>query len=192
MVSPVRGRKVKEAVGGDEPVMPTAADFDFDAAAIGSAACPAGHRAVAAHREEDAPERVELVFSRMDCGPCALRTRCPVTYRRRPEAPRARGGVYVLNADLIRVNVERRRRAESGREWRKRYRLRAGIEGTNSEMKRGHGLGRLRVRGGGRVELAVYLNALACNVKRMVRARLTELEDAMLPQAAPASDPMAA
>ena len=59
-------------------------------------------------------------------------------------------------------------------------------------MKRGHGLGRLRVRGGGRVELAVYLKALACNVKRMVRARLTELEDAMLPQAAPASDPMAA
>ena len=192
MVSPVRGRKVKEAVGGDGPVMLTAADFDIDAAAIGSAACPAGHRAVAAHQREDAPERVELVFSRMDCGPCALRTRCPVTYRRRPEAPRARGGVYVLNADLIRVNIERRRRAESGREWRKRYGVRAGIEGTNSEMKRGHGLGRLRVRGGGRVELAVYLKALACNVKRMVRARLTELEDAMLPQAAPASDPMAA
>ena len=110
MVSPVRGRKVKEAVGGDGPVMLTAADFDIDAAAIGSAACPAGHRAVAAHQREDAPERVELVFSRMDCGPCALRTRCPVTYRRRPEAPRARGGVYVLNADLIRVNIERRRK----------------------------------------------------------------------------------
>ena len=50
----------------------------------------------------------------------------------------------------------------------------AGIEGTNSELKRRHGLGRLRVRGGERVRLAVYLKALACNVKRMVRARLDE------------------
>ena len=33
----------------------------------------------------------------------------------------------------------------------------------------------LRVRGGERVRLAVYLKALACNVKRMVRARLDEM-----------------
>ena len=60
-------------------------------------------------------------------------------------------------------------------QWRKRYGLRAGIEGTNSELKRRHGLGRLRVRGGERVRLAVYLKALACNVKRMIRARLDEM-----------------
>ena len=34
-------------------------------------------------------------------------------------------------------------------------------------LKRRHGLGRLRVRGGERVRLAVYLKALACNVKRI-------------------------
>ena len=50
-----------------------------------------------------------------------------------------------------------------------------GSRGTNSELKRRHGLGRLRVRGGERVRLAVYLKALACNVKRMVRARLDEM-----------------
>ena len=55
---------------------------------------------------------------------------------------------------------------------------RAGIEGTNSELKRAHGLGRLRVRGGLRVRLAVYLKALACNIKRMVRVRLVEMEKA--------------
>jgi len=60
----------------------------------------------------------------------------------------------------------------SAREFRKRYALRAGIEGTNSELKRAHGLGRLRVRGGRRVILAVYLKALACNIKRMVQALL--------------------
>ena len=83
-----------------------------------------------------------------------------------------RAGVrYVLKADLVKVNIERRRRAEATEEWRKRYDIRAGIEGTNSELKRAHGLGRLRVRGGRRVRLAVYLKALACNFKRMVHAR---------------------
>ena len=45
---------------------------------------------------------------------------------------------------------------------------RAGVEATNSELKRTHGLGHLRVRGAPAVQLAVYLKALACNVKRMV------------------------
>ena len=43
--------------------------------------------------------------------------------------------------------------------------------------KKAHGLGRLRVRGGRRVRLAVYLKALACNFKRMVHARLVEMEN---------------
>ena len=81
----------------------------------------------------------------------------------------------MVSADLTRVNTGRRRRAKSDGQWRKRYGLRAGIEGTNSELKRRHGLGRLRVRGGERVRLVVYLKALACNVKRMVRARLDEM-----------------
>ena len=80
-------------------------------------------------------------------------------------------------------------RAESDGQWRKRYGLRAGIEGTNSELKRRHGLGRLRVRGGERVRLAVYLKALACNVKRMVRARLDQM---LVPPAALATAPSTA
>ena len=85
-----------------------------------------------------------------------------------------------------RLRIGRRRRAESDGQWRKRYGLRAGIEGTNSEMKRCHGLGRLRVRGGERVRLAVYLKALACNLKRMVRARLEEM---LVPRAVLATTP---
>ena len=76
--------------------------------------------------------------------------------------------------DLVKVNIERRRRAEATEEWRKRYAIRAGIEGTNSELKRAHGLGRLRVRGGRRVRLAVYLKALACNFKLNFRTRSSE------------------
>lgn len=62
---------------------------------------------------------------------------------------------------------------EAQPEFKKRYALRSGIEGTNSELKRGSGLGRLRVRGGERVELAVYFKAAGCNLKRALRYWLT-------------------
>ena len=51
-------------------------------------------------------------------------------------------------------------------EFKKKYSPRAGIEGTNSELKRRHGLRKLRVRGGERVKLAVYFKVTACNLKR--------------------------
>ena len=75
------------------------------------------------------------------------------------------------------MNIERRRRAEATEEWRKRYDIRAGIEGTNSELKRATGLGACGCEGAVGVRLAVYLKALACNFKRMVHARLVEIEN---------------
>ena len=177
LVSPVGGRAPAEADRGGRPVKLTAADFDIDVTARRAAVCPAGHEAVSEYEDKEAPERVEMHFAREVCESCKLRSRCPVRWRRRPElgGEWSPSGAYVLSADLARVNIGRRRRAESDGQWRKRYGLRAGIEGTNSELKRRHGLGRLRVRGGERVRLAVYLKALACNVKRMVRARLDEM-----------------
>ena len=77
-------------------------------------------------------------------------------------------GAYVLKADLVKVNIERRRRAEAPRSGAND--IRAGIEGTNSELK-------LLWAPGRRVRLTVYLKALACNFKRMVHARLVEMED---------------
>ena len=80
------------------------------------------------------------------------------------------GDGYAVTVDLKAANLERRRRAIASGAFRERYRIRAGIEATVSELKRRHGLGALRVRGRWRVELAVYLKALACHIKRMVRA----------------------
>ena len=54
--------------------------------------------------------------------------------------------------------------------WWDRYKIRSGIEATMSELKRGHGLGKLRVRRAPRVLLAVGLKVTACNVKRWLRA----------------------
>ena len=193
LVSPVGGAAPKEAETSEEPVRLTAADFQIDVTANRPTVCPAGHQAVAEYEDEDAPERVEVHFTREICEPCPLRPRCPVRWRRRPELAGGRSlGAYVLSADLVRVNIERRRRAEANGDWRKRYALRAGIEGTNSELKRRHGLGRLRVRGGRRVRLVVYLKALACNIKRMVRVRLAEKAQTVLQEAGLVGAPVAA
>ena len=94
---------------------------------------------------------------------CALFSVCPVRLNQEQDG-------YAVTVDLKAVHLERRRRAMASGVFGERYRIRAGIEATVSELKRRHGLGALRVRGRGRVELAVYLKALACNVKRMVRA----------------------
>ena len=165
LVSPVAGPKPDkmDEAENDANRDLTAADFQIDVTADRPAVCPAGHEAMDEYEEQGVPERVELRFAREVCEVCPLRPRCPVKFS-------CRLGVYVLEADLIKVNIERRRRAEASGEFRKRYAVRAGIEGTNSELKRAHGLGRLRVRGGHRVRLSVYLKALSCNIKRMVRA----------------------
>ena len=172
LVSPVAGSAPGNSHEGerDGPPPLTAADFQIDVTGEQATVCPAGHPSIEEYELEDAPERVEVHFARTTCEPCPLRSRCPVKLDRR-------AGDYVLKADLVKVNIERRRRAEATEEWRKRYAIRAGIEGTNSELKRAHGLVRLRVRGGRRVRLAVYLKALACNFKRMVHARLVEMEN---------------
>ena len=169
LVSPLAGPAPEEAHGteqeGTAPL--TAADFRIDATEEQATVCPVGHESMEEYTHTHAPERVELHFARQTCEPCALRSRCPVKLNRR-------AGAYVLKTDLVRVNIERRRRAQASGAFRRRYAVRAGIEGTNSELKRAHGLGHLRVRGGPRVRLAVYLKALGCNVKRMIHALQTQ------------------
>ena len=112
----------------------TAADFAIDATGARATICPAGHSSIDEYEDCDAPEKVEIHFARETCECCPLRLKRNI-------------GVYVLKADLVKENIQRRRRAQASWEFAQRYGVRAGIEGTNSELKRAHGLGRLRVRG---------------------------------------------
>jgi len=61
------------------------------------------------------------------------------------------------------------KRQEASQRFKQKYAIRAGIEATNSELKRPHGMRKLRVRREARVRLAVYFKALACNLKRALR-----------------------
>jgi hypothetical protein len=135
-------------------------EFDVDVKGERPARCPAGCDAIAETRDAETG-KVRLTFAACDCVTCSLADRCP--------AKRRKDGTRVLKTTLHAAVLARRRRYQRTREFRERYARRAGIEATNSELKRVHGLGRLRVRGLKRVRLAVRLKTLACNVKRALK-----------------------
>ena len=76
------------------------------------------------------------------------------------------------------VTSSRRRIEQQLREFKEEYRIRSGLEATNSELKRAHGMGQLRVSGRPSVELAVFLKALACNSKRYLKYTQNQLKHA--------------
>jgi hypothetical protein len=134
-------------------------DFRVDPTGANKALCPASHQAVREERDADTGA-IRAYFDGGLCATCSLRDRCP--------ACPLRDGTRVLRTTLHRAVLEYRRAYEQTIEFKERYAARAGIEATNSELKRGHGLGRIRTRRYRRIRLAVYLKAAACNLKRMV------------------------
>jgi hypothetical protein len=134
-------------------------DFQVDSTGENKAICPASHEAVREERDADGGT-IRAYFNAEACAGCPLRERCPTRL--------LRDGTRLLQTTLHRAVLKERRDYEQTLEFKERYAARAGIEATNSELKRGHGLGRIRTRRYRRVRLAVYLKAAACNVKRMV------------------------
>ncbi len=61
------------------------------------------------------------------------------------------------------------RRREQTKEFKDGYRLRGGIEATNSEYKRSYGGGCLRVRGSPAVARTVKFKFMALNIKRWMK-----------------------
>lgn len=155
LVSPVHG--TAQAVTPDHAA--SVAHFKVDAKGEQPVLCPAGHAPESTIRE--AHGSITATYSKLHCAKCPLRRNCPT--HRNPN------GTRTLKTTLKEQVLARRRAYEQTEEFRKRYAVRAGIEATNSELKRAHGMGFLRVRGGARVRLAMYFKALACNVKRMVK-----------------------
>jgi hypothetical protein len=166
LVAPVAGRPVEteseedeQNTSSDDAAQIDKGEFDIDVKGERPARCPAGNDCVA-EAVDAGTGRAKLTFAARDCESCPLAERCP--------AKRRTNGTRVLNTTLHASVLSRRRRYQQTEAFRERYATRAGVEGTNSELKRKHGLGRLRVRGAKRVRLAIRLKALACNVKRMV------------------------
>lgn len=125
--------------------------------------CPCGVEALETVVHDDAEEG-PVALLRMPtpvCAACPRRGWCPALTLESSET-------WVLIA-LTNNLPPRRRATEKTAAFLDAYRPRSGIESTNSELKRGQGLARLRVRGAARVELALVLRVTACNVKRALR-----------------------
>ena len=74
--------------------------------------------------------------------------------------------------------LQARRQEMKTPEFEKKQQRRNAIEGTQSELVRGHGMRRARYRGLLKVRLQNYLIGAACNVKRWIRVTRAELKTA--------------
>ena len=127
-----------------------------------SVTCPQGKTSVTwrAGRDEVGAARITAVFSRTDYGACAARQFCT-------SAKEARRSVYFHpRPEYEALNAARGRMDDPA--WRKRYGVRAGIEGTLSQGVRAFGLRRSRYVGETKTGLQGVCTAAAINVARIV------------------------
>jgi transposase len=125
--------------------------------------CPQGKTSVTWRVGRDAvgAPRIQAVFSRTDCGACATRHLCT-------SAKEARRSVYFHpRAEYEALNAARARMHDPA--WKKRYHVRAGVEGTLSQAVRAFGLRRSRYIGLAKTGLQQVCTAAAMNVARVVR-----------------------
>ena len=122
------------------------------------AVCPQGNLSTQWSRIRDAYMGTEYyrIEWASQCDFCPVQKKCT----------RSKSGRRILVVGLRHDLVEKRRKEMRETEFAKKMHPRNGIEGTLSEMVRGHGLRRTKYRGEARVGLSHYLMGAACNVKR--------------------------
>jgi hypothetical protein len=153
LVSPVSGK------APDEDTM-TIGEFEVDDATETVQSCPAGHMPIKSeHNPDTGKTRTEMPPD--VCAACPDKQRCPVK--------QTRNGCHFEHTAKQR-RLDHRRRNEKTDEFRKRYTKRAGIESTNSGIKRRTGMARLRVRGKKSVFHAIILKVAGWNIFQASRS----------------------
>ena len=105
---------------------------------------------------------MSVAFASEHCDVCSLRDRCPV----KPGRKR-----HYLRFNLKALRIAERRAGEHTPEFKDKYRWRAGIESTFSEMGKTTGIKRLRVRGLTAVGYCARLKAIGVNLFRAARVK---------------------
>jgi len=168
VITPVnRSRLSDDVVGRDQ--------FHFDSEGLVTQ-CPQGHTPID-HRvlsgNNSTRRSLHAIFDGNLCRSCTMLDRCPVRApNHRKNGCHARDTVGDFRLEItpeIRLR-DQMYSLQQTTEWKNRYKIRAGIEATNSELKRAHGIGRLRVRRIAKVCFAVACKIIACNIKRWAKA----------------------
>ena len=123
-------------------------------------ACPQGHAPVMTKHKKT---RHSAAFKNEHCGNCSLLAGCPVKAGKR---------YYYLRYDDKAQRIARRRAVEQSDDFKDRYRWRAGVEATMSELDRRTGVKRLRVRGLKAVRFCATLKAIGINIFRATAVRM--------------------
>jgi hypothetical protein len=135
------------------------------------ATCPAGHRNSQCSRlEEQATGRVSYRFEwdTATCTVCPLRAQCIKTEQKH----------RTLLVGEHHTLLQARRVEQQTPAFKQRMKQRNAIEGTQSELVRGHGLRHARYRGLAKCKLQNYFIGAACNVKRWLRLEAWKLRQA--------------
>jgi hypothetical protein len=149
--------------------------FQFDSDGFATQ-CPMGHTPID-HRilsgNNSTRRSLHAIFDGDICRSCKMLDQCPV----RTPNHRSRGcqACDTVGDFRLEITPEIRLRDQmysnqQTTEWKDRYKIRSGIEATNSELKRSHGIGKLRVRRAVKVCFAVACKVIACNIKRWAKA----------------------
>jgi len=150
LVSPVKGGPEKSAVSLSE--------FEFsDQGHV--LACPQGQQPLTSKRKKT---RFTQGFDCETCASCPLVNGCPVKPGKK---------FYYLRYEEKAMRIAKRRAAEQTTKFKDRYRWRAGVEATMSELDRRTGVKRLRVRGFKAVRFSATLKAIGINLFRAAKVR---------------------
>jgi hypothetical protein len=122
------------------------------------AVCPQGNPSTQCSHIKDAYLGTE--YYRIEWG--SQCDSCPV----QKQCTQANSGRRILVVGLRHDLVEQRRKEMKQPEFCESMHPRNGIEGTHSELVRGHGMRQTKYRGRSRVGLSHYFMGAACNVKR--------------------------
>jgi len=131
-------------------------DFDINEETEEVVCCPAGHKPAWSIHDKQT-RQTKTVMPSSTCSQCEFRKECPIE--------KCRDG-YCLYHTAKQRRLAGHRREEATDVFRQRYRIRGGIEGTNSGLKRKTGLGQLRVRGKPRVFHSILLKIVGWNILR--------------------------
>lgn len=140
------------------------AEFVLDAQGKTLLKCPAGHKPYKS-RYSDKTETIRASFNRKTCENCPLRERCGVKLQKK--------SAYVL------VSVKKVKRAESVKkmqteEYRSLAKIRNGVEGMPSVMRRKYNVDKIPVRGLVRSKIWFSFKIGAINAKRVIKKMMTK------------------
>jgi hypothetical protein len=140
------------------------------------ATCPAGKVSTQCSRlveQSTGKVNYRIEFS-TQCHECSLRAQCLGKDQRHRT---------ILVGEHY-TALQERRAEQQTHAFKQRMKHRNAIEGTQSELVRGHGLRRARYRGLSKAKLQNYFIGAACNVKRWLRREACKLRQAAVAAAA--------